>query len=303
MTHDATRQARFEQALTNLEMAIKSGDIRDPWIRDCWERSLIQGHTGDKARAMLDQILPGPSILADLVRPAEPPEPDSAGRHKLILGRRTSSGVPTGIALDTLKMHLLIQGPSGAGKTTVIWSLIDQLVRYDIRLVFFCSKDEGRKLLRRYPNVIVLRISDFRENFFKPVGDANHYYASFWSEFGESYRIHRETVSKVIAISHRIYEGLPPNTPHPSLKDMANVLHRMSKSERDGSLGTVAGALDSANATLGLTASVREGPCAEDLFPIVVVATHGLPPEFLQFFMGVWMLRTHVKAIRRENNE
>jgi hypothetical protein len=75
------------------------------------------------------------------------------------------------------------------------------------------------------------------------------------------------------------------------------MLRKLSKTEGDTTLSTAATAMEGMNATFGAASTVRDGPCAEDVYNNLVVQCHGLPPEFLQFFMGIRMFRTHLKAI------
>lgn len=294
------KHTQYERAVIELEMAIKSGKITDPLIQEYWRRGLSplgNGEHGAKAQAILENLLTGPSILAGLALPAEPPEPDIDPRTLIFIGRRRALRRMTGISKKLLTMHLLIQGPTGSGKTNLIWFIIRQLIEAGVRVVFHDHKNEGRKLLRRYSGVVVLRVSDFRENLLKPVGDPKQYFSTFWSEFARAYRIRRETAVKLVGISMRVFTGLKPDEPHPSLYDFACMLHRMSKSEGDSTLATAAVALESLNATLGEAATVREGPCADDVFNVVVMQCHGQPSEFLEFFMGIRLFRGHVKAI------
>ncbi|MDD5677083.1 MAG: DUF87 domain-containing protein [Kiritimatiellae bacterium] len=291
------RKTRYERAIMELTMAIKSGKITDPLIQEYWQRGLLPGEQGAKAQAMLENILMAPSILADLKSSAEPPEPDIDPKLLVFIGRRRALRRMTGILKKLLTMHLLIQGPTGSGKTNLIWFIIQQLIEFGLKVVFHDHKNEGRKLLRRYSNVVVLRVSDFRENFLKPVGDPKQYFSTFWSEFARAYRIRRETAVKLVGISMRVLAGLKPGDPHPSLYDFPHMLHELAKRYNDPTLTTAAVALESLNATLGEAATVRDGPCADDLFNIVVVQCHGLPAEFLQFFMAIRLFRKHVKAI------
>lgn len=294
------KQTQFERALMELELAIKSGKITDPLIREYWRHGLSplgNGEHGAKAQEILENLLTGPSILAGLALPSEPPEPVTDPRQLVFIGRRRALRRMTGILKQLLTMHLLIQGPTGSGKTNLIWFIIRQLIEANVKVIFHDHKNEGRKLLRRYSGVVVLRVSDFRENFLKPVGDPKQYFSTFWSEFARAYRIRRETAVKLVGISMRVFAGLKPEEPNPSLYDFACILHKMAKSEGDSTLATAAVALESLNVTLGKAATVREGPCADDVFNVVVIQCQGQPSEFLEFFMGIRLFRNHVKAI------
>lgn len=295
------KQTQFERSLTALEMAIKSGKVTDPLIQEYWRRGLSPLKNGEhsaKAQAILENILAGPSILAGLALPTEPPEPELDPKKLISIGRRRNkSKILTGILTFLLTMHLLIQGPTGTGKTNLIWRIIRQVIDHGIKVIFHDHKNEGRKLLRRYPGVIVLRISDFRENFFKPVGDPKQYYTMFWSAFARTYRVRRETESKLVTLSLRLYYGLKPDEHCLSIYDFSRILRKRAKTERDTSLETAANALDSLIATMGDAATVREGPCADDLFRIIVIQCHGLPSEFLDFFMEIRLYRMHLRAI------
>ncbi len=297
------KQTQFERSLADLEMAIQSGRITDPLIQEYWRRGLSPLKNGEhsaKAQAILEKLLTGPSILAGMALPAEPPEPDLDPKQLIAIGqRRIKSGKTTGILLALLSMHLLIQGPTGTGKTNLIWGILKQLIDFGIKVIFHDHKNEGRKLLRRYPSAIVLRISDFRENFFKPVGDPKQYYTMFWSSFARTYRTRRETESKLITLSLRLYDGLTPEEQCLSIYDFSRILRKRAKSEKDASLETAANAIESLIASMGDAAMVREGRCADDLFRIVVIQCHGLPSEFLDFFMEIRMYRMHLRAIAK----
>lgn len=299
---NTTKHARYDRALAELEMAVQSGRIADPLIQEYWRRGLSplgNGEHGAKAQAILENMLTGPAILAGLSSPTEPSEPDVDPKNMILIGWRRALRRMTGVLRRLFTTHLLIQGPTGTGKTNLIWFIVRQLIELGLKVVFHDHKNEGRKLLRRYPGVVVLRISDFRENFLKPIGDPKQYLTTFWSELGRAYRLRRETVVKVTGISLRVVAGLRPEDPYPSLYDFACMLRRMSKSEGDSTLSTAATALESLVETMGKAATVREGPCADDLFNVVVVQCHGLPHEFLHFFMGIRLFRTHLKAIAR----
>ena len=299
---NTSQQAQFERALAALEMAVKSGRIADPVIQDLLQRGLSplgNGAHAAKAQAFLANLLTGPAILAGLRKPAESPEPEYDPQEMIFVGFRRALRRMTGILRRFFTSHFLIQGPTNSGKTNLIWNIIRQLIESKLKVVFHDHKNEGRKLLRSYSGVVVLNVSDFRENFLKPVGDPKNYFTTFWSEFARAYRIRRETCVKLIGLSLRVVAGLRAGEPSPSLYDFACMLHKLADSERDASLATAAGALEGLNATLGDAARVREGPCADDLFNVVVVQCHGLPAEFLQFFMGIRLLRAHLKAISR----
>ena len=299
---NSSQQAQYERALVAFEMAVKSGQQNDPMIQDLLQRGsspLGKGAHAAKSHAFLMNLLTGPAIQAALRGPAEPPEPDVDPRKLIFVGRRRTLNRMTGIIWSLLTLHFLIQGPTGTGKTNLVWYLIQQLIDAGVKVVFHDHKNEGRKLARRYRDVVVMQASDFRENFLEPIGEPQNYFTTFWSEFARSYRIRRETSVKLIGLSLRVISGLRPGEPPPSLYDFACMLHTLADSERDSSLTTAAVALEGLNATLGIAARVRKGPCAEDHFNGVVVQCHGLPAEFLQFFMGIRLLRTHLKAISR----
>lgn len=292
-----SKLARFERALANLDLLERSGRRNDPLLQDYFRRSLTEGKHGEKAAAILQRMLIGPSVLAGFATPPEPPEPELDPKQTVFIGFRRMLRRMTGMIRQLLTNHLLIQGATGSGKTNVIWFILDQLIAARLRVVFHCYKNDGRKLLRRYPGVVVLSVSQFRENFLEPVGDPKAYFTAFWSHFGTCYRLRRETVVKLIAIAIRVSAGLKSGEPYPSLQDCTRLLRKIAATEKDPSLETAATAIESLIATLGPCARVIKGPCADELFQIVVVQCHGLPPDFLQFFMGIRLYRQHLKAI------
>jgi len=73
-----------------------------------------------------------------------------------------------GLNLEQLNQNLLIVGRAGAGKTTLVLNIVKQLIEADISCWMIDFKQDYRRLLHFYPDMIVIRWQDFKFNPLKP---------------------------------------------------------------------------------------------------------------------------------------
>lgn len=73
-----------------------------------------------------------------------------------------------GLSKEELNQHMIITARSGAGKTTLIMWIIQQLLSENIPFIVFDFKLDYRHLIKTYPQLVVLKWKDLRINLFDP---------------------------------------------------------------------------------------------------------------------------------------
>jgi len=304
--NDFIQETQFRQAIESLQLLKAAGVEDDPYYRFMWEAGLSplqSGKIAAGAQAQLQRMLFGRALANQCRPPSIPPLPKVDPRQAILIG--VILGVWERFILDMqwLTRHFLVQGPTGSGKTSFIFVLISQLLRKGISVLFQDHKNEGRRLLPKFSNAIVLPIDKIRENLFEPVGDPNTYYSTFWNELRKPYDIRKSTASKLFRISMRIAAGLRPNDPYPCLKDVEHIVRKLAETEKDDSLFTAANALASFNAVLGRAAYVRKGPRPDRKWQLVIYECRGLAPDFIQFFSAMQLYRSQTRSYIEGHSE
>jgi len=292
--------SQFERASEVAKLIEASGCAGDPFVEGAWRWSLSpldNGRHAAKFRQFLADRLQ-PRIIAkqleanELILPSGVPD-DSA----LILGFDPSSGRPFPIHIDAITAHLLVFGTTGAGKTTFLAWLIGQLLLRNIRVVFHDHKGEGRRLLRLFPNSIVLRPDQGYCNPLEPVGPPELYWTALFAEFGRAINLHAETWSEAPSILERIHRGLRPGQPFPSLLDFVSILFKLAADEHRAKLITLARGIQSLCPILGKSAGMRKAPDVAGRYSLIIHEYGSLPPRFHRLLTAIRLLRSHAKGL------
>jgi hypothetical protein len=85
---------------------------------------------------------------------------------RVIQGEKTLHSF--GLTTEEINQHMIIAARSGSGKTTLIMWLINQFISNDIPFLIFDFKLDYRHLVRKHPQLVVLKWSDLRLNLLEP---------------------------------------------------------------------------------------------------------------------------------------
>lgn len=86
------------------------------------------------------------------------------------VGEAIESGAPFGLEIHEMTQHILLAGMSGSGKTTILYNLMNQLLKKSIPFWCFDFKKEFRGFVRESDDVLVLRPENFNLNPLRPPG-------------------------------------------------------------------------------------------------------------------------------------
>lgn len=112
--------------------------------------------------------------LGDIFTP-DPFSPNPSGEDvigQILIGKVRQTGVPFGLNLEELNEHTLITGRTGAGKTTIIYLILYQLLKRGIPFWAFDFKQDYRHIAKSMitggPEVLVFNWETFKFNPLRP---------------------------------------------------------------------------------------------------------------------------------------
>lgn len=282
-------------ARTNLALMRQIGRAHDALDLEQLRLSLSplrNGTLGAKIGVRLHQALTTAVTVQDfqptpkVILPDIPPERRIGVGHEIGTGRL--------IAFDLLNAvkHALFIGSTGVGKTSLLKEIIWQLVMRDIYGEFWDHKQEGRGI----PGAMPFKPHQEPINWLSPIGHPETYFLAWCAEFGRAFGLKHETWTELVSVLSRIFAGLRPGDPFPSLKDFERVLFKLQETEGRSKFATAAFALRSLNAVLGKTASIRQAPDIRGRFAVIVYDLQGLPHRTHSFLTSLRLLRTQLSA-------
>ncbi len=298
--------------IQNLANSLNSSD--DPLVK----RALRMIKSFPNNKAIIDRnvndvkrhLKPKQAARAIHPNPFEPNPDNNAVDGDLRLGNVKYSGANFGLNLHELGEHTLITGRSGAGKTTLIYIMLSQLLEYGIPLWAFDFKQDYRHLART-GKVLVFDWETFRFNPLRPPPNVNPklWIQAFTNVFCQSYYL--LAGSKAILVDeletlyndYRVFEG---SDAYPTLYDLydsllARKLERKYGRETD-SWESVKTRTKTCLLSFGKMLNCNKGFPIDDLLnKNVVFELEGLISENYTFILSI-ILR-HIFEYRISNNQ
>jgi len=120
-----------------------------------------------------------------------------------------------GLNLNELTRHVGIYGQTGHGKTSLLYSIMDQLIELNIPFTYFDLKRDGRCLLRQHRNLIVIPWRELKWNPLRnPPGMSLKSYWQLYAEVcGHVWGIYHAGVNYILEYLDRMYEELKNGLP------------------------------------------------------------------------------------------
>ena len=133
-----------------------------PEVRRALIAARIDPSLGERLYRLLESRIPEKGL--DPFMPF-PRENEVAG--DITLGRIVPGNVTLGLLDEELTMHTLIVGRTGAGKTNLVYHILQQLIpRYPV--LIFDFKRDYRHLIRMFPSLVVVSPRELRINPLRP---------------------------------------------------------------------------------------------------------------------------------------
>ncbi len=129
-------------------------------------RAVVEKHFKDAMRYLKPKL----KVEKEFPNNFKPNPVDREVDGDLKIGNVRHAGVDFGLNLEELVQHLLITGRAGAGKTTLIYIILLQLLEYGIPFWTFDFKEDYRHIVKADPNseVFVFNWETFRFNPLRP---------------------------------------------------------------------------------------------------------------------------------------
>ncbi len=220
----------------------------------------------------------------------EPNWPEFPKEPSVCFGRSIPSGKEIRIPLDSLAKHTLVAGKSGEGKTTFIFYVIDQT---GVPILYKCHKNEGRRLLNLYDDVLVTPLNRIPENLLKAPDGSRSYHSSLANELGKLASLRPESVRRVLKAIQQMDQSSKGDREPPSLMDLVTVIRYAFGKRKVPALANAAAALETMFEELSPLSEIRRCPSAEALakFRIHVQEYAGFPPSIQKCVAAISLLR------------
>jgi hypothetical protein len=260
---------------------------------------------------LIKRLLQNPYILQpDPFEPNPSGTPNDTVDGQIKIGKVRKTGAPFGLNFDELGEHTLITGRAGAGKTTLIYIILIQLLQHGIPFWAFDFKQDYRHLVKT-GNVLVFDCENFYFNPLRPPTGANPHIwmQSFTNVFCQVYWLLSGTKTVILEHVNNLYNDygvFSGKNVYPTLYDLYESLktHKLARM-----YGREAGFMESAQnrmneclLSLGRIINCDKGyPIEELLTTNVVFELEGLLSENQSFLLNI--LLNHVFQYRISNNQ
>jgi hypothetical protein len=313
-TGEDTRDYAFQSYFYIQNLANSTNSSNDPLVK----RALLMLRRFPNNRALIDKYvkyvekhLKAKQKVKELFpNPFEPNPTNAAVDGELKLGNVRHSGASFGLNLDELNEHVLIAGRAGAGKTTLIYIILIQLLKLGVPFWAFDFKQDYRHLART-GKVLVFNWDSFRFNPLRPPLNVNPqvWMQAFTNVFCQVYWL--LSGSKGIILEHvkNLYQDYGVFSGSDVFPSMFDLLESLKQHRLERKYGREAGFLESSQnrvneclLSLGVMLGCDKGFSTEELLgKNVVFELEGLLAENQAFLLNI--LLRYVFQYRISNNQ
>jgi len=130
--------------------------------------------------------------------------------------------------------HIGIYGQTGHGKTSLLYSIIDQLIKFDIPFFYFDLKRDGRCLLRQHENLIVIPWRQLRWNPLRnpPGMDLKSWWLLLAEVCGHVWGVYHAGVNYLLEYLDGFYEDYKKSGRLPTLQDLYEMMLGVEEKSR-----------------------------------------------------------------------
>lgn len=269
-------------------------------------KAIIDKYLGEVEKRLKPKL----AVRKNFPNPFEPNPTGDAVDGDLKLGTVMRSGVSFGLNLNEIGQHTLITGRAGAGKTTLIYIILNQLLQRGIPFWAFDFKQDYRHLAKTSP-VFVFDYKNFKFNPLRPPPGVEPlvWMQAFTNVFCQAYYLFSGSKGVILSHLEKLYHDygvFSGKDAYPSIHDLYYSVKAQpydGKFRRTGDfVDSVLNRLSECTISFGDMLDCDKGfPIEELLKQNVVFEIEGVLAESQSFLVSI--LLRHVFQYKISNNQ
>jgi hypothetical protein len=289
---------RLKAAEGTLDMLKKAGVEQKPAAVNLWRRSLSRH--GNRSRELIHRLYGPIAAASEEVSKLYVPNVNLSNGPVIDLGAQHVLGSSMLYPSGSIRGHARFEGCSGCGKTTAMNHVAKQYVGLGTGIDLYDTKSiEGWKLQALFPDAAVVNITQLLWNPLAYIGNPVVWANAILGAFGEYAKLTDNSVRESVKVLIRIYSGLRPEDPCPSVIDFTCVINDEAKRGKP-MLKPVGAALESFAFLMGDSARLRKVPRDyEEAFRVVVFRCNSTDQSLLKLIVTWDFIRSISRAAVR----
>jgi hypothetical protein len=180
------------------------------------------------------------------------------------------------LAKSDLTRHIAIYGQTGHGKTTLLYNLISQLIQQKIPFIYFDMKKDGRALLKKHKELIVIPWQELKWNPLQAPPNAN--LKSWWQLFsevcGHAWGVYHAGINYLLEHLDELYASYKKTGRFPTIKQLFELMQdkKEETKKRQEYYDVMYNRIRTLTSVLGNIIECERGLAIEDLlfYPVVI---------------------------------